>query len=175
MQRKRPPRLESSNYAGRRRYFLTFCTNQRAPLLSRPSVTESVIRQLRKCSDQYGFAVTAYCFMPDHAHLLVEGVASDSNLEEFVRVWKQCTAFHARREGAGVLWQRGYYEHILRSDESMVIKAAYVLTNPVRAGLARSPHEYQWSGSFVTTVDDLLERAQMVRGSRGPTLRNVGM
>lgn len=96
-------------------------------------------------------------------------VSKGSNLEGFVRVWKQSTAFHAKREGVAQLWQRGYYEHILRSDESMVIKAAYVLTNPVRARLVPFPHENPWVGSFVTTVDDLLERAQMVRGRQGPT------
>lgn len=169
MHRKAPPRLESSNYVGCRCYFLTFCTYQRSCVFERWSVTESAIRQLRNCCDKSEFAVIAYCFMPDHAHLLVEGLSKESNLEELVRVWKQCTAFHAKREGVAALWQRGYYEHILRSDESMVIKAAYVLTNPVRKGLARSPHEYPWVGSFVTTVDDLLERAQMVRGSQGPT------
>ncbi|MBI3049564.1 MAG: hypothetical protein HYY76_14760 [Acidobacteria bacterium] len=60
------------------------------------------------------------------------------------------------------LWQRGYYEHILRRDESTIVRAAYVLTNPVRAGLVRCPTEYPWLGSFVTTAEDLLERAQML-------------
>jgi REP element-mobilizing transposase RayT len=102
--------------------------------------------------------------MPDHVHLLVEGVADESNLQEFMRVWKQRTAFVAKRDRGIVLWQRGYYEHILRSDESVEQKARYILENPVRAGLVESPGDYPWIGSFVTTVEDLLQRSLDCRG-----------
>ena len=108
-----------------------------------------------------GLQFLRYCFMPDHVHLLVEGVHSESNLQRFVRNWKQRTAFWFKREKRAALWQRGYYEHILRSDESVEQKARYVLENPVRAGLVEHPGDYPWLGSFVTTVDDLLTRAQM--------------
>lgn len=104
--------------------------------------------------------------MPDHVHLVVEGTKEDSNLREFVRVWKQQTAFLAKHDYGLTLWQRSYYEHIIRSDESVDEKAAYLLENPVRAGLVVSPGDYPWLGSFVTTVQDLLRRAQ---DRKGPT------
>lgn len=67
------------------------------------------------------------------------------------------------------LWQRGYYEHVLRSEESALQKARYILANPVRASLVEWPTQYPWLGSFVTTTEDLLQRSQDLdtRGRRG--------
>ena len=65
-------------------------------------------------------------------------------------------------------WQRSFYEHVLRRDESTDVTAAYILANPVRAGLAAAPQEYPWLGSFVTTIEDLLLRAQSIGGDRSP-------
>ena len=39
------------------------------------------------------FAVTAYCLMPDHVHLLLEGTADAADLREAVRVWKQMVGY----------------------------------------------------------------------------------
>ena len=45
------------------------------------------------------------------------------------------------------LWQRGYYEHILRSGESLESVAWYVWLNPVRKGLVSRPQDYTFLGS----------------------------
>ena len=94
--------------------------------------------------------------MPDHAHLVVQGTNELSDLQILVRVWKQHTAFNARRRYSLNLWQRGYYEHVLRGDESILKKVLYVIENPVRANLVRSAAEYPWLGSFVATVEELI-------------------
>ena len=45
----------------------------------------------------YQFAVIAYCFMPDHMHALVEGLATSSDFRRFVAMFKQRSAFRHRR------------------------------------------------------------------------------
>jgi putative transposase len=57
----------------------------------------------------HAFGVITYCFMPDHSHLLVEGQDDQSDLQEFLRIWKQCSEFHVRREFGPRLWQRGFF------------------------------------------------------------------
>lgn len=166
MNRKPPPRLDPSNYIGLRAYFLTICTDQRLPVFTDSDVVEFALLQLLQCSSRYEIAVPACCFRPDHVHLLVRGETDRADLQEFVRVWKQCTGFHVKREHGIRLWQRGYYAHVLRSGESAEQKARYILENPVRAGLAVSPEDYRWIGSFTTTVQDLFERC---RDDEGPT------
>jgi len=57
-----------------------------------------------------------------------------------------------------VLWQKGYYEHIVRENEAVLAIAKYIFENPVRAGLVSEPHDYPFSGSFELTraqVDEL--------------------
>jgi putative transposase len=166
MHRKPPPRLESATYIGLHTYFLTICVEGRRRLFADARLIAQVIVQLQQCSERYEFAVIAYCFMPDHLHLLVEGRSDRSDFREFVRVLKQRTAFYAKRDLGITLWQRGYYEHVLRSEESLEQKARYLLENPVRAGLVASPQEYPGIGSLTTTVEDLLQRAQ---DGAGPT------
>jgi REP element-mobilizing transposase RayT len=96
--------------------------------------------------------------MPDHLHLLVAGTSESSNLITFVHRLKQRTAYRHRQRCHERLWQKGYFEHVLRDDETALIVARYILANPARAGLAKEPREYPFSGSLVfdkAQLDDL--------------------
>lgn len=95
--------------------------------------------------------------MPDHLHVLVEGLAVDSDLVKFAHALKQRTAFAARRHRREQLWQRGYFEHVVRDDELTQTVAKYVLENPVRAGLVSEPLAYPFSGSLVFARDQLVD------------------
>jgi len=44
----------------------------------------------------------------------------------------------------GPLWCDESHDHQIRNDESLGEKIDYVLQNPVRKGLARTPDEYRW-------------------------------
>ncbi|PYR64618.1 MAG: hypothetical protein DMF87_22555 [Acidobacteria bacterium] len=46
----------------------------------------------------------------------------------------------------GRLWQRGYYDRTLRDRDDAHAVIKYILENPVRGGLAKSPHEYPFIG-----------------------------
>ena len=104
--------------------------------------------------------------MPDHVRVLAAGQRDEADFREFVRVWKQRTAFHAKRDLGVRLWQRSFHEHLLRNDESTELAATYILANPVRKGLVDHPEQYPYLGSFVTPVRDLLERAQELESVR---------
>jgi REP element-mobilizing transposase RayT len=86
--------------------------------------------------------------MPDHLHLLVE-VEPKSNLIRFVKAFKQTTSFRHRTATGLVLWQKGYYDHALRSEEDVPEVATYILNNPVRAGLADTAAAYRFSGGIL--------------------------
>jgi hypothetical protein len=59
-----------------------------------------------------------------------------------VTLWKRWTARHL-----GIVWQRDFFEHRLRSDESWREKADYILANPVRKGLVKSAED--WAYVFI--------------------------
>ena len=49
----------------------------------------------------------------------------------------------------GELWQPGFFDHVLRSEESYVEKWQYVLENPVRAGLVKELEQWPYQGEIV--------------------------
>ena len=85
--------------------------------------------------------------MPDHVHLLVYGTSERADLRAFVVHFKKLTGFEYARRVGRCLWQPGYYDRVLRDEESTETIARYVLGNPIRAGLARHPREYPFAGS----------------------------
>ena len=156
------PRLETFDYMGLHRYFLTICTEDRARVFVRADGVHLVLVELSRTSVDH-FAVIAYCFMPDHLHLLVEGTRDDSDFQRFVRVFKQRSSFHWKRRTGSELWQRSYFEHVLRDDEDTFGVARYILENPVRAGLVANPEDYAFQGSLTLSVRDLLYSVQIRR------------
>ncbi len=97
----------------------------------------------------YRFAVHAYCVMPNHFHGLFCGIEPTSNLTGFVKNLKQTTGYEYQEQFHGALWQKKFYDHILRPRDNPAGVATYIWMNPVRKGLCRDPREYAYSGSFV--------------------------
>ena len=141
-------RLARPYYLGPRSYFLTICTSQRRKLFADQRSVEFLVDELAQFRSQ-GFSIYAYCFMPDHCHILAVAMTDTSELAKAVRAFKGASTAHVRALGLRNLWQRDYYDHILRSSESFEAAAAYIFDNPVRAGLASDAHDWPFSGSFV--------------------------
>jgi putative transposase len=142
------------------RYSLTLCTFEREQRFTSPDVVEPARSQLLHKADDFQFAIPAYCFMPDHLHILALGESPDSDLEAFVYKMKQKTGFEFKKTGRAPLWQDGYYDRVLRSDEQTLVVAKYILENPVRAGLAAAFDTYPFSGSNRYTMQQLADVAE---------------
>ena len=65
-----PGHLKGFSYVGLHRYSLTFCTDGRRRLFTDAAAVDLVVQQLLRAANEQKFAVIAYCFMPDHLHLL---------------------------------------------------------------------------------------------------------
>ena len=141
-------RLRPENYKGPQSYFVTVCCDSRRTHLTKAEIAERLIALLQECAAHGSFLLHAYCVMPDHLHFLVEGTSGVANLQGFVRVFKLRTAFEFRQSHGQRLWQRGYYEHILRRSDAIEDVASYIWWNPVRRNLCGSPQEYPYSGSM---------------------------
>jgi len=145
MKLRKSPRLAHFDYVGPFAYILTLVTRDRAPLFTDQGVVDPTLHCLIRSCTRYGFSLHAYCFMPDHAHLLLSG-NGDSSLSGFVHHFKQLSGYHHKREHGAPLWQISYYDHVLRGDEDLLAAARYIWDNPVRAGLVQSRTEYPFSG-----------------------------
>jgi len=145
------PRLKTFDYLGPYRYFLTFCTAGRHNAFITSAHVDLALSQIVRAAGERGFAIIAYCFMPDHVHLLVEGTAPDSDMREFCRLAKQYAGFGYKLAAKRPLWQPSYYDHVLREEEDTWSVVRYIVENPLIAGLAERADEYPFLGSC--TVD----------------------
>lgn len=128
---------------------MTICAKERRRLFTTAEIVESAVGVLRLQGQRFLFEVHAYCFMPDHCHFLLAGKAPEASLSEMVRGFKGCSAREFRQFGVFEAWQKGFYEHIVRSSEDCGSVTAYIFENPVRAGLSEDVYGWPFSGSFV--------------------------
>ena len=145
--RRKNTRLSPSHYLGERRYFITICCDGRKPHLSNPPVAQDILCVLKKFAARYNFLLHAFCLMPDHVHFLAEGTHPLSDVRELVRLFKQHTAFAFRKSSPTLLWEKSYYDYILRPSDSVESVACYIWWNPVRKHLCARPEDFSLSGS----------------------------
>ena len=99
-----PAHHDKLPYVGGHHYFLTFCTNRKEPLFAEPAKVELVRAQFLRAGSEVQFALTAYCFMPDHMHLIATGLAEDANVKKFIARAKQYSGFYFKRKFGISLW-----------------------------------------------------------------------
>ncbi|SDJ90876.1 REP-associated tyrosine transposase [Microbulbifer yueqingensis] len=90
-----------------------------------------------------------YVVMPDHIHWLMQ-LAEESNLSQTVQKVKALTTMLLRDRWHGQVWQRGFHDHALRSEEDVREVARYLVANPLRAGLVSSARYYPlWDAEWL--------------------------
>ena len=125
------------------------------------SAVHQVMMDLSRTAHDECFSVIAYCFMPDHLHLLAAGTHPAADFRQFMRIFKQRSAYRWKQQQGTALWQRSYFDRVLRSEEDTVRVARYLLENPIRAGLATRPEDYPYLGSMTVDVRELLYSVQL--------------
>ena len=160
MHRSPAPRLHPLAYSGAHRYFLTICTHARRPIFTAPAPVDEVHAQLVRTSRSRRVAVIAYCYMPDHLHLLVQGHDPEADVLRWIQFFKQGSGFHWKTHTGEPLWQRRFFDRVLRASEATAVVARYILMNPVRKGLCVHPRDYPYLGSLTHDVGSLIAAAQ---------------
>ena len=138
------------NYSQPGAYFVTVCTKNRECILSGivggdahiaprieltdiGAVVENFIRSIP--------GIAEYVIMPNHVHMILKISAEDpregpmwasaptqANVPQLIRSWK---ILITKTLGVGI-WQRSYYDHIIRNERDYVVKAQYILNNPAK-------------------------------------------
>jgi putative transposase len=148
MQGRKPIRLPARNYVGRNTYFLAACTLHRDRIFSNPRWADLMVRSFLDAAKAEEFLLHAWCVMPDHVHVLAEGATDQSHVDRFVAHWKRATTFEFKKAAGRELWQRLFYDRVLRDTDSRNDIAWYIWLNPVRKGMCQEPWDYAWSGSM---------------------------
>ncbi|MDH4222776.1 MAG: transposase [candidate division Zixibacteria bacterium] len=147
MLKRKNNRLALQLYKGLRAYFVTICTKDQQRAFTDSRIIGEQIKVLNSCCKKDDFSVWTYCFMPDHLHLLLVG-EENSDLIKFIRTYKQLSGYGYKKITGKNLWQKSFYDHILRKEENIAQVVRYILENPTRKGLVANFVEYPFSGSL---------------------------
>lgn len=126
-----------------RAYLVTTVTYQRRPLFENLYAGRRVIHALRHLHHDHWICSLAFVLMPDHLHWLMQ-LGEAASLEQVMHTFKSFTAKALNRmlQKTGRVWQTGYHDHALRSEEDIKAIARYIIANPLRAGLVEEIGAY---------------------------------
>ena len=151
-------RYDGINYDAPGPYFITICTHHKQATLSRivganhdspvveltarGKIVERAICQMAK---RFGITMEAYVIMPNHVHLLLalaereeraiheSPLQGRSTLSKAIGYMKMTAARDIRAAcGDDAVWQRGYFDHVIRDRRDYDEHVAYITENPLR-------------------------------------------
>ena len=136
-------------------YFVTSVTQERRPFLQGHYPQFRSIMNIVK--DDHGGKVIAWVLQPDHFHMILN--PADADLSDVIKRIKLKFAYQFRLERKlyrHTVWQRRFWDHMIRDNNDMNRHIDYIHYNPVKHGLVRSPfdwehssiHEYRKAGFY---------------------------
>ena len=119
-------------------YFITInCQKRFTNQLATTEMAGRLLETVRHRQEKFLWWPHLFLLLPDHLHALLSFPPSGKPMKLVVNKWKEWTA-----KELGLVWQRGFFEHRLRQEESRREKADYILQNPVRKKLVARPEEW---------------------------------
>jgi REP element-mobilizing transposase RayT len=138
-------------------YFITICTRNRRNILTHETAASVLIEEWQRARERHSWAIGRYVIMPDHVHFFCRPEHEAKTLSRFIGAWKTWTSRKiqkARPQPTAAattpqsLWQREFFDHLLRSSESYSEKWNYVRENPVRSGFVASADDWSYAGEI---------------------------
>lgn len=146
-------------------YFVTTVVQERRPIFLNDKLCKIFLVSLEYFKLILDYKIYAYCIMPDHIHLLLQPCGK-YELSYIMQMIKGSFArkVNKMKASTGKLWQKRYYDEIIRNDTMLIRKIEYIHNNPLRKGLANSLEEYRYSSyqfyfnnkCDIITIDKLL-------------------
>ena len=156
--KRKPTRLKNHDYSTVGAYFVTICVQDRKTILSDIIMTvgeglappeykivlssygEIVEKELLKITERYEcVTVEEYVIMPDHIHAIVilhrraGGASPSPTISDIICTFKSLTTRICKQNfGEIKMFQRGYYDHIIRDREDYETRRRYIYENPIK-------------------------------------------
>jgi REP element-mobilizing transposase RayT len=120
-------------------FFVTVCAKTRGgDELIRDGRGRAILDAVKYLNGRQSWFARLFLIMPDHVHGLIS-FPSETGMQKRTASWKGYLA-----KSTGIEWQDRFFDHRLRSEDSMDEKAQYIRLNPVRAGLVKCVEEWPW-------------------------------
>ena len=125
-------------------WFFTVVTNQRQAFLAEPENISVLREAFKQVKEKYPFTIDAIVIMPDHLHCIWTLPKSDSDFATRWRLIKTWFTKHCQQDFRPI-WQRRYWEHLLRDEADYNKHIDYIHYNPVKHRYVNSVAEWQYS------------------------------
>lgn len=125
-------------------YFVTKCLKAGETLS--PGQRSVIVSVIMLFQERKWLFLQAFVIMPDHLHLLFT-LGEEKTLSIMIRELCRNANYTDRTHEKPIDWQKGYFDHKVRSGESIVEILRYIEGNPVRKKLAVTETEWIWSSA----------------------------
>jgi putative transposase len=138
-------------------YFFTFVTFKRKNILIQPENLTLLRRAFEYVKENHPFKIDAIVVLPDHLHCIWTLPRGDCDFSTRWRLIKgfftrNCQAkyriepFQSRKcRGEQAVWQRRFWEHLIRDEQDYIHHVEYIHLNPVKHGLVKAPKDWEYS------------------------------
>jgi len=127
-------------------YFFTLVTHQRKPIFSDLEAIDTLRAAFKYAITRHPFTIVANVILPDHIHSVWTLPPNDSN---FSTRWRLIKGYFTRNwtnpDIKVPVWQRRFWEHLIRDETDLSNHVEYIHYNPVKHGLANSPYDWPYS------------------------------
>ncbi len=153
---RRPARLPYHDYARSGYYFVTICSHAKRPVFSVIDGSITIVSGIGQIADRCwkdlpdhypNVILDEMVLMPDHLHgilqLHCDTSAKRHGIPEIVRAFKGFSTRRinaSRHEQGRAVWQRGYYERVIRDERELSGVRDYIRNNPLTYSLSQSDH-----------------------------------
>lgn len=148
-------RLNNWDYGWNASYFVTICTHNRECYFGNSLNGKMELSEIGKLAEKYWLEIPqhfpfvklgAFVVMPNHVHgiIIIDRQPSkikmqankfgpqSRNLASIIRGYKIGVTLNARKIDADFAWQKRYYDHIIRDDNSYNKIIEYIIENPIQ-------------------------------------------
>lgn len=161
-------------------YFFTVVTYKRLPILTDEPARQILHQAWYEVKEQFPFETIAACLLPDHIHCIWKLPEADANYPvRWKEIKRRFTIQYQAEVGPGELrnasrqkkheaaiWQRRYWEHMLKDERDLETHLDYVHYNPIKHGYVTRAAEWPYS-SFLRYVREGIYESDWMGGENG--------
>jgi putative transposase len=130
-------------------YFFTVVTYERRRFFDNPQSVDLLRKAISFTKESHPFDIDAIVVLPDHIHSIWQLPENDDDFSTRWRSIKTYFSKHTESEvnhrGEKLVWQRRFWEHMIKDEEDWRNHLDYIHYNPVKHGLTKRPIDYKFS------------------------------
>ncbi len=138
-------------------YFFTVVTYNRTPWFNNEGHIDILRDSFYHIMEKRPYQIDAIVVLPDHLHCIWQLPPDDSDFSgRWREIKKRASRYIAPQTNKcneRLVWQKRFWEHLIRDDEDWKNHVDYIHFNPVKHGLVESVADWPWS-SFSRAVEN---------------------